>query len=222
MSFLMVVPVIDKTVTDEFIAGLKVNHNDVFIIDNGTPHVLPDWDGPRYASPGNIGVATSWNLGAKAVLGSGIDWLVIASAALRWGPSGGVDFTSGLETIEGHPAVTSTQGWHLCALHHTTLEAVGLFDENFFPGYFEDTDYLYRMYLAGFPSPRENGEHWGHIYSDAEYGESAHALNNGLVTAPMNELGYYYRRKWGGNPGSETFTNPFDVSNYPIWKWPAR
>jgi len=220
-SYLMVVPCIDREVTAGFVDGLKLPHENVLFVNNGNPEVVPAGIN-QFFSGGNIGVAASWNLGAKAVLGSGIDWLVIASAAVRWGAPGGQDFIDGLEGCS--IAVTSELGWHLLAIHHETLDAVGLFDENFFPGYFEETDWLYRMHLAGLPSPRENGRHWDHAHCDAEYGESSHALNRVprlAIETQMNALGYYYQRKWAAKPGYEVYTTPFGLDNYPIWKWPA-
>jgi len=221
VSYLLVVPVIVEETAVAFAEGLKIPHENVLVVDNGVPPVLPEWDGPYHHEGQNIGVSAAWNIGARMVLGKQRDWLIIASSALKWGEPGGADFVAELDRCA--IAVTSEHGWHLCALNRTTLETVGLFDENFF-AYYEDTDYLYRMHLAGLPSPRENNRHWDHAHCDAEYGENAHALARveGLAASiQMNELDYYYRRKWGAKSSFEYHKNPFGLDNYPISRWPA-
>lgn len=216
----MVAPAIDPDVTARWVDGLRVPHDQVLVVDNAKPRrrAAPLWDGPSYRAARNLGVPASWNLGVDLMRQRGVDWLVLASTAVVWGAPGGTDFVTGLDGIDPvvFPGVQSGQGWHLCAIHRTVFDTVGLFDENFYPGYWEDTDYLYRMGLAGLPSPRENGCDWGFVATDCEYGEQAHSLRH--VRPIFGELAAYYASKWGGGQGEETFTTPHG-EDHPIWWW---
>jgi GT2 family glycosyltransferase len=85
-------------------------------------------------------------------------------------------------------------------------EAVGSFDEEFFPAYFEDNDYHYRMRLAGWRAichPQAMFYHFG-SRTQNESGPQP------VVASPQfNANRAYYERKWGGPPGHETHRRPF-------------
>lgn len=221
MTWVMVAPAIDPTITARWIDGLKLPHERVLIVDNAKPRrrAAPGWNGPVYRAARNLGVPASWNLGVDLMRNRGADWLVLCSTAVKWGDLGGIDFVTRVDDVDPavFPAVSSGEGWHLCAIHTTVFDQVGLFDENFYPGYWEDTDYLYRMGLAGLPSPRENGRDWAYVGPvDCEYGEQAHSLK--WCRPVFGELGAYYAAKWGGPQGEETFTTPFG-EDHPIDWW---
>lgn len=79
-------------------------------------------------------------------------------------------------------------------------------DENFWPTYDEDSDYCYRMKLAGVPIasvPQNDFVHLRHS-SAAKDWEFLHGEN-----ARKREA--YYAKKWGGPPGQEVYSVPFDV-----------
>jgi GT2 family glycosyltransferase len=96
---------------------------------------------------------------------------------------------------------------------------VGEFDELYAPAYFEDNDYHYRMKLANIPAIVYPPAMFYH-YGSRTQNESA---ENGM---PMVSGGMFenaraaYVRKWGGVPGSETYTNPYNepLKNYSITK----
>lgn len=86
---------------------------------------------------------------------------------------------------------------------------VGEFDEVFFPAYFEDNDYHYRMKLAGVASivyPPAMFYHFGSRTQNE-------ALGNGqpLVPSPLFENARaFYVKKWGGAPGDEKYETPYN------------
>lgn len=157
----------------------------------------------------NIGVPASWNFGVRRVLQDpDAEWLVLLSEAIRFGTPGGEDFEDQLAGAW----TDGLFGWHLIGFHRDTLQRVGLFDEMFSPGYFEDTDLLYRMHLAGLPSPRENdlpGATRNVAVEAADLG-TEHSLTSGLVTVNLAAQADKYRTKWGGDQGAERFTRPYD------------
>ncbi|HUV11824.1 MAG TPA: hypothetical protein VMX12_12675 [Acidimicrobiia bacterium] len=225
MSWLMVMPVLDPVVVAGFFERCALDPTKILIIDNGIePASNPDWGGRYYRDPQgrNLGVSHSWNLGALAVMAEQTEWLVVCSSSVRFGPMGGVELPGRLGLCHDAPGVEiKPYGWHLAALSRSTIERVGYFDENFYPGYFEDTDYLYRMALAGLASPRENGGSWCKVSVDGEFGEQARSLSDPRVQATVDfgDLLTYYRAKWGGGPGEEKFVTPFG-EDHPIGWWP--
>lgn len=107
--------------------------------------------------------------------------------------------------------------WTATAINRAVIETVGLFDEwSFWPLYFDDTDYAYRCHLAGVPVEHgdwcregDDGETASMtIRSDPEFA----AANN--RTWALNRTAYI--AKWGGPPGREQFTRPWD-RDVPLW-----
>jgi hypothetical protein len=198
------------------------------VVDN-TRDGLPDEPIARwvYRDPAdrNVGVAASWNVGLDLAESEGANWLIVISEAIRFGETGGLDLLDALSKCEvanyeqwfdGGPQVTypivhaNEFGWHLQAIARPTWERVGAFDPIFKPAYFEDTDYLYRMGLAGLPSPRENGGQFHHVTLDASDLGNGHSLSQRLVEVRMGDLEGLYVAKWGGRQGHETFTHPYN------------
>lgn len=94
--------------------------------------------------------------------------------------------------------------------HYTKFsDLVGYFDENFYPAYFEDNDMDYRIKLLKYES-------WKYGYISHIH-EGSHTLNSvrGTPEEKIINDGYlknqdYYKKKWGGLPGSETYITPFN------------
>jgi hypothetical protein len=94
----------------------------------------------------------------------------------------------------------------LCVLNPKTYEEIGGYDTNL-PWYFSDNDYFYRMDLAG----------WARIDSNIQVGHGgSQTINSDPYLRHVNGVtfplyGEYYRAKWGGTPGQETFIHPFGI-----------
>ena len=94
------------------------------------------------------------------------------------------------------------------------ISMVGLMDENFYPGYFEDNDYRYRQKLAGIKMasfPLKNT----HLTSSTLKSCEEFQQKNRISFASNFQ---YYVNKWGGSPGNETYQSPFN-KGYPIPYW---
>ena len=201
---LWVLPSIDRAWREACLSSLAPHLRErVLVVDNSVM---------------NRGVATSWNLGIDRMLSEGHEWLILLSESMRFGAKGGTDFVDQLSGAW----CDSLWGWHLIAFHRTTIETVGRFDPGFHPAYFEDTDYLYRMGLAGLPSPRENGRR-GPLLIDVDAGDmgTEHGIRSGLVRIDLTKCAAYYERKWGGPQGEEKYRTPFDDPSLD-WTWVAK
>jgi hypothetical protein len=99
------------------------------------------------------------------------------------------------------------------ALNRALVEKVGLFDEwTFFPAYFEDNDYAYRMGLQGIeqvvlPIEVYHGDDIGPEHASATIRSSQHYADANNRTFVENRRRYV--QKWGGEPRQETFTQPW-------------
>jgi hypothetical protein len=126
------------------------------VIDNsGQGFELPDgpWDRATVLPmPCNFGVAASWNLAVR--MGHRHEWVMVASDDVMF-PAGAL---AGFAEASGEDRLVVSTTWpHWCAftIGMRVVQTVGLFDEGYYPAYFEDTDYERRMGRAGVL--RQNG-----------------------------------------------------------------
>lgn len=208
---LTVIPVLDpiygmmclsSILKDNSAAG--INKEDILVIDN-SKHGLGAatvWDKVKIYRENNhnIGVARAWNVGARRVVENDYDYLTIMSQSMLFGPEKETTWMKQLETFAGADVIESDgHSWHLIALKRHLFEMAGYFDENFYPGYFEQTDWCYRLRMLN----REGG--WPRVWVNAISQTVGHHSN--LVLAPP--LLDYYREKWGGDKGGEKYKLPW-------------
>lgn len=168
----------------------------------------------------NRGVARSWNIGVERMYAADAEWLVIISAATRFGQSRMRDFVARIDhatddeiAVEGGHGV----GWHLIAFRRRVFDVVGRFDENFYPAYWEDLDFAWRVKLGfGLDPP-----YWSKFDQvDAICSEYGHGVTRGRVVVPTDDLIAYYLTKWGGF-GLEAWPHPFNDPTRPLSWWPT-
>jgi GT2 family glycosyltransferase len=177
----------------------------------------------RTFKPGfNMGVAASWN------------WIMQNNPANYWLLVGNdIQFSPGdLRKIDkfvrAHPEYVmcpANWGHSLFAIRQACIDGAGYFDENYFPAYSEDQDHCRRINLAGLKwadVPDVHALHgepplWGSstVWSDP-------ILNKKSAVTQKNNA-EYYRRKWGGDPGQEIFTHPYNNPELTVkdWLWDA-
>lgn len=128
------------------------------------------------------------------------------------------------EAAEGTPeallreverAEAAGRNWGVAFTNYDTLAAIrlkaanriGPWDTNL-PQYFADNDYYRRLRLAGWEAIETKLPvlHHNDASSTIKSDPRRNFLNG--VTFPL--YAEYYRRKWGGEPGGEKFTQPFD------------
>ncbi len=222
-GLLAVVPVLDEhwagmclgSMTDPELS-FGVDPSDILIVDNTRHGMKSTWGCWRYRDPDghNLGVARSWNLGAQRVLDEERDYLVLVSSSMEFGPLLHTSFVRRMETYWGHNVIEATgHSWHLIALHRRLFETIGLFDPNFYPAYFEQTDWCTRLRIAGL----EHG--FIHVWINAMSRGVAKGLEH--VDCPAGPLLDYYRTKWGGAKGEETFMLPWGTKPMGYFETPT-
>lgn len=187
----------------------------IFIIDNGGK-LLETGEGKMLARANNIrittpdhnlGVAGSWNTFA-----SQLGKCIIANDDVIFGKRA----IDELETAsELHPEAIIIENDHPVGGFSTFLLnkpkewlRLGGFDELLNPAYFEDNDARIRLRLAGKSVIRAKLTEWHHDNSSTLTNSSIEYQRMHWCLFRRNRD--YYIAKWGGEPGEETYQQPFE------------
>ena len=154
----------------------------------------------------NLGVSASWNLIIKSRPLA--PWWAIVNSDVVFSPGGLAAMTELVESAGGWVFLDDPSSF---AITTETIKTVGLFDENFVPGYFEDNDYQRRCELMGVQTASIRSGRVHLTSSTINSDEHLHRENRRTFAANAD----YYRRKWGGMPRSEVFTTPFNAGGSP-------
>ena len=92
--------------------------------------------------PSNLGVAASWNLGIKVTPFS--SWWLIVNDDVTFPPKALARFNDHMNEFGAIGLSAVTAPWCAFGISEHVVRSVGLFDEAFYPAYFEDTDYARR------------------------------------------------------------------------------
>jgi GT2 family glycosyltransferase len=96
--------------------------------------------------PANLGVAASWNLAVR--LAHKHPWVLVASDDMWW-PAGVLQDLVGVASEETLVLSGNFPHWQAFTLGMGVVHKVGLFDEGYYPAYFEDVEYVRRMGRKG-------------------------------------------------------------------------
>lgn len=100
--------------------------------------------------------------------------------------------------------------WSCFLQKKDSLAIVGEYDGNFYPGYFEDRDYKYRMKLKGYKPFVVKDCKYTHHENGSNTIKSSEVDKNAF-NQRFAELSSYYTLKWGGLPESEAYSKPFNL-----------
>lgn len=203
--YLVVLPYAVKDWADDCIATMRLQEEGrVLAIDN---------------TVNNLGIMRSHNIALDRRHPD--EWLIIMSAALRFGKHGGLDFIDNLVTWGDHGVISAagTYGWHMVAFRPDVIAKMGRWDENFTPYGMDDIDLSIRIHKA-MPDIK-----WGGYPLDCQDMGMAHSIKvGGVRTQDMTKMFNYWGRKWGVDPGAEFeqyYDKPFDNRFYDMNFWPG-
>ena len=207
----LIVPILNRwDMAERLLDSLDAPVERVVIVDNGcTGMQLPR--ATHYIRP-ILNLGFSGGINAAISQTPSAPWWMWAGVDVTFAP-GDLDAIADRMDTHAPRVVTGDRSddrllrFAYAALNQQAIEAVGLLDEwNYYPAYFDDDDYEYRCRLGGVEWVTYNGniehERSVTIRSDASMA-SANAR-----TFPMNAQ--RYAAKWGGLPGAESFTRPYD------------
>lgn len=195
-----------KVCVESALSGIFVPDR-ILIIDNGSKCDMKPDNIIHIVSPGrNLGVSASWNLAIK----EGNFPLLVANDDIEFSEHTMSDFLraceSGIGDFYWASSIPQLNMFSCFMLTESLVKSVGVFDEEFYPAYFEDNDYFRRISLAGKKIvPVQTSI--GHIGSATFKNFSNEQVMKHHGTFNKNKN--YYISKWGGLPGEEKFSLPF-------------
>jgi len=180
--------------------------------------------------PANIGVAGAWNLIIKSYMME--PWWVIVNDDVAFGPGLLEEFYLNMQADPQLGMIHPNKGdfdlgaWDLFVIRDVIVQTFGLFDENTYPAYCEDADYIMRLHhrpikkLIG----TENGYYHGHglagDYYAAEGGSQTKKSSPELTQFfdTVNTMNFeYLNEKWGPDWRIvKPVVHPFDKEEIPI------
>lgn len=146
----LIIPVLNRyDLLRDSINSIKFPVGEILVIDNGGSNnevLETEFSNVRVLSlPSNLGMSASWNLGIKLYphekfwVFSSADNIYMEDSLERMYKESGED-----------KVVLSNSGFGFFSVGENIIRNVGLFDEYFYPIYFEDNDFADRIELSGF------------------------------------------------------------------------
>lgn len=184
------------------------------VIDNGGSFVasaaLQGLPLEVHAPGENLGCARSWNLMAQRVLLAEDDALLIAADDVSF-EADAIESALGVMESGDYDFVTPEPGGFSCFLVRKRLfDKVGMFDEQFWPAYFEDNDFHRRMTLSGIVTEARAMGRYDHVNKGSQtvatFTRAEKMEHNKRFEANRDR----YVAKWGGLPHHEKFVEPYN------------
>jgi GT2 family glycosyltransferase len=145
----LIIPVLNRfDLLEECISSIDCEVEHLLIIDNSGQYSMPSglYGGKATVlnMPANLGVAGSWNLGIKSFPFA--PYWVIASNDTRYAPG---QLQKLADKSSPDVLIKTSQAWSSFSIGSNIVKTVGLFDENYHPAYYEDSDYEVRIDRLG-------------------------------------------------------------------------
>jgi GT2 family glycosyltransferase len=194
------------------VTGQRGVQPDVLIIQNG-PKVAASclhWErhGIAVHRPGrNLGVPCSWNFACRWAWGRGHRAVLLLNDDVELvDPDTLAHLRSAVAGDARAVYLLAGRGFAAVYLSQLVWDEVGPFDEGFWPGYFEDDDMRMRLKLAGIPSHELSRPVRHEVAATIGNDDLLRAIYHGSFRVNWRR----YVAKWGGSPGEETFTVPWN------------
>jgi GT2 family glycosyltransferase len=181
---------------------------DIYIIDNGKQNIKNEINHKNiivHEPDYNYGVAKSWNLLCNTIFQYNENALILNDDIYL---GYGTDVVENAIKKSKVGIIQSEKNWCVICINQNLFEMIGDFDEVFYPAYYEDSDYLYRMKLEG-------------IRQDVDAtlnplifrASQTYEKNPELVNEAMQNNRLRYIKKWGNSPLLEIYTKPYNSPN---------
>jgi len=182
---------------------------DIYIVDNGGQIEILNWVSKSknnhvhlHPQQENLGVAKSWNFLLNEIYKDN-EYAMILNDDIYLGFT--KQYVEGLiEKYQSQVLLTNPIDWCVFVLPKSTYEANGKFDEQFYPAYCEDNDYVYRLKLRG-----------QKVFKTPDLLPKVHRASMTLERDYTIQTAYHenkerYIEKWGGAPDFELFKKPYN------------
>jgi GT2 family glycosyltransferase len=186
------------------------NAIDISDYDDGDPDLIKILSRPEkvvlVTAKMNMGVAASWNWFMNNVpMEHG--FMILSNDDIEYEKNTVKAFYEEMQKPNVNMVLSNGATWSAYTLSKKLYEEVGGFDENFYPAYFEDNDFHYRMRLLGYNFILSSNVTYGHETSSTLAAFSKAATEVHHHNFRKNRA--YFNDKWGGLPTCEKYTKPF-------------
>lgn len=200
MKFVIIIPTILEDIMDKCFATIDPKyHDNLLLIDNSKDGFAHKYGVSYEHHPENLGIARAWNIGARKVVEEKLDYLVVMSSTMLF-DKGMNDFVEQMEANSNPWGLETQHIWHLIAIKRAMIERCGYFDENFYPAYYEDSDYIRRWELNGIHNPMSQTQKLPKVEVAAGLQGTALAKDSGVVKIDYAASRQYFVEKWGSEP----------------------
>jgi GT2 family glycosyltransferase len=182
--------------------NLEAGRTPFYILNNGEQDVHFNY-AKILNFENNIGVAKSWNTMCDRIFyQDNCDYALILNDDIYLGKK----MLDIIEIISKYPDkfIRSFADWSIFILPKSVYEKVGKFDECFYPAYYEDKSYEYRMKLMGVPMIKRP-ELNPYVYESSKTIEKDYSI---FEASKKNKQKYI--EIWGGEPEREKFKTPYN------------
>ena len=178
--------------------------------------------------PSNVGCSGAWNLIIKCYMMS--PYWIIVNDDVSFGLGfleemvDTVNSDEEIGIIHGHSGEFNLGSWDLFLLRDHVVKNYGLFDENLYPAYCEDIDYLMRFINRDVKRVVSLSKPYYHGYGDnndynkhgSQTRKSSKLMNDAMEHA--HDMNFEYMdKKWGHNwRECGPFKDPFNMQDIPI------
>jgi len=177
----------------------------IHIIDNGNDQ-FKNKELPNNVSiinmENNIGVAASWNMLCNRIF-KVADYALILNDDIYLGRNQ-LQIEALLPKDNKPFFLKATPDWCAFIISKSMYQEIGAFDEVFYPAYYEDKSYEYRMKLKGYKAMK-NPLLNPFVYKSSQTLEKEPSI---IDSARNNRK--IYVDMWGGEPTKEKFTKPYN------------
>lgn len=176
----------------------------IFIVDNGNQMInIKHPNLTIIRSSKNLGVSGSWNILSTLIFDK-YEYCLFLNDDIYFGKKE-EEINVFLKNYENEDFHVSFHNWSAFILPKKTYRKVGSFDSNFYPAYFEDNDYFYRMKLQNL------SYHQTEKLNCEIFRNSMTIQKDPTINKNFEKNREYYIQKWGGAPTLEKFVTPFNV-----------
>jgi len=177
---------------------------EILILDNGNQDIIKRKSNFKiFRTDKNFGVAKSWNFLCKQAYKT-VDYILMLNDDIYLGKnqkdiSKFIKRTS-FDVVHGEK--------HFCTyILPQRIFKEFVFDENFYPAYFEDNDFKYRLLL------KKKKIVTSSFLNPVVYRNSMTIMKDRELNNKFMDNQNYYIEKWGGLPNEEVYKEPFNGKN---------
>jgi len=195
----LIYPVINKfDLLEKSLEAIDHPIDEILIINNsqndnntvGLKEKFPNLNIRILNLPSNLGCAASWNLGIK--LYPHVKYWMFGSNDTVTKPGTLREFAA--QSKSDRAVFTKTQQYNIFSLGEDIIKETGLFDEFFYPVYWEDEDYTDRFYDEGFKIHIINADAFALEGGSQSYKNNKLFMTRNSITDNLNRE-YFYEKK---------------------------